>query len=153
MKKLLFLAIMSASLFACQSSKQSTFDLVNAKKEIELANKEIISSILKGDSVAAANCYSKDGKLMVNNGKSITGKENIASFWGPFSKIAGDLTLTTIEIWGDENCISEEGAYEIKSKEGKSVDMGKYIVIWKKEDGKWKLHRDISNSDLPVTTK
>jgi len=29
---------------------------------------------------------------------------------------------------------------------------GKYLVLWKKENGKWKLHRDISNSDLPVVT-
>jgi ketosteroid isomerase-like protein len=29
---------------------------------------------------------------------------------------------------------------------------GKYIVLWKKENGKWKLHRDISNSDLPAVS-
>jgi ketosteroid isomerase-like protein len=38
-------------------------------------------------------------------------------------------------------------------KDGTIADKGKYIVVWKKEDGKWKLHRDLSNSDLPVATK
>ena len=32
-------------------------------------------------------------------------------------------------------------------KSGKEIDKGKYIVLWKMEDGKWKLHRDIFNSD------
>jgi ketosteroid isomerase-like protein len=48
---------------------------------------------------------------------------------------------------------TEEGVYEIKTKDGKQLDKGKYIVLWKKEDGKWKLHRDISNSDLPLASK
>jgi ketosteroid isomerase-like protein len=35
-------------------------------------------------------------------------------------------------------------------KDGKQIDKGKYIVLWKKEDGKWKLFRDCYNSDLPA---
>jgi ketosteroid isomerase-like protein len=54
---------------------------------------------------------------------------------------------------GDENFVTEEGLFEIKTKEDAPIDKGKYLVLWKKEDGKWKLHRDISNSDLPAATK
>ena len=28
----------------------------------------------------------------------------------------------------------------------KTVDKGNYIVVWKKDDGKWKIFRDIWNS-------
>ena len=153
MKKLLFLATISASLFACQTNTKTTFDLSNAKKEIQAADRDIISFILKGDSVGAANAYSQEGKLMVGNMPSITGKDKIGSFWVGFSKIAGDLTLTTLEVWGDENFITEEGVFEVKAKDGQQLDKGKYLVLWKKEDGKWKIHRDLSNSDLPVSTK
>jgi ketosteroid isomerase-like protein len=31
----------------------------------------------------------------------------------------------------------------------RALDKGKYIVIWKQEDGQWKLHRDIFNSSMP----
>ncbi len=31
----------------------------------------------------------------------------------------------------------------------KNVDKGKYIVVWKKENGDWKVWRDIWNSDNP----
>ena len=63
------------------------------------------------------------------------------------------IELSTTEVWGDENYITEEGLYVIKTKDDVQIDKGKYIVLWKKEDGKWKLHRDISNSDLPLATK
>ena len=150
MKKILFLATIAASLLACQPTTKPKFDLANAKMEIEAANKNIIKDVTSGDSVSAANDYSQDGKLMVNNAPAITGKDKIAAFWGGFSKLGGDITLTTIEVWGDENYITEEGVFEIKAKDGKQLDKGKYIVIWKKEDGKWKIHRDLSNTDLPI---
>ena len=152
MKKILFTAVIATTLFACKSETKPAFDLIKAKAEIEAANKNIIKDIISGDSVAAANDYSKDGKLMVGNTSSITGQNNIAAFWGGFSKTVTTFTLTTNEVWGDENYITEEGTYEITPKENKPHDKGKYIVLWKKEDGKWKLHRDISNSDLPAAT-
>lgn len=153
MKKLIFSAMIASSLFACKSETKPAFDLANAKKEIEAANANIIKDITSGDSLSAANDYSQNGKLMLNNMPSITEKDKIAAFWGGFSKISTNFTLTTLEVWGDENFITEEGAFEIKDKEGKQLDKGKYLVLWKKEDGKWKLHRDLSNSDLPVATK
>jgi hypothetical protein len=33
-------------------------------------------------------------------------------------------------------------------KAGHSVDHGKYIVIYRRERGRWKLHRDISSSSV-----
>jgi ketosteroid isomerase-like protein len=36
--------------------------------------------------------------------------------------------------------------WTLKGKDGAELDHGKYVVIWKKEAGGWKLHRDIWNS-------
>ena len=154
MKKLFFFAFIATSLFACQSSTKPAFDLANAKKEIEAANVVLTTAISKGDSLGAAEAYTNDGKFMGSNMPSVNGKGNLTSFWGGFIKAVGaDITLTTSEVWGNEESITEEGVFEIKSKQGAQLDKGKYIVLWKKEDGKWKLHRDISNSDLPLIPK
>lgn len=154
MKKLLIVTIIASSLFACKSETKPSFDLANAKKEIESANQEISQLMIKGDSVGLASAYSTDGAVMLNNMPSVKGKENLTKVWGSFMNAGlGGIDLTTLEIWGDENFITEEGVFTTKSKEGAQLDKGKYIVVWKKEDGKWKLHRDLSNSDLPVATK
>jgi ketosteroid isomerase-like protein len=146
--------IITKSITQVTQETKSTFDLTSAKKEIETANREIMETFSKADSVGMANAYSKDGYLMPSNMPSVKGKENITSFWGSRMKAGmSSATLTTLEVWGDENFITEEGLYEMKSKDGAQLGKGKYIVLWKKEEGKWKLHRDIWNSDLPVATK
>ena len=151
MKKLLLGLLVSASLIACTNQEtKPAFDLNNAKKEIEAANKEISDLLSKGDSVGAANMFSKDGKLMINNMPSITGKVNIASCWGGFTRMGGTLSLTTLEVWGDENFVTEEGVYLLNAKDGSQIDKGKYLVLWKRVDGKLMFYRDIFNSDLPL---
>jgi ketosteroid isomerase-like protein len=63
---------------------------------------------------------------------------------------ANKLGLTTTGLWGDEKMLAEEGIFTFMDKDGNQIDKGKYIVLWKKEDGKWKLFRDCYNSDLPL---
>ena len=155
MKNLFFTILIASLLFACKSNTETkpAFDLANAKKEIEAANKELMNVIAKGDSIGTAAAYSPDGAVMFNNMPSVNGTENLIKVWSSFIN-AGirNIELTTTEVWGDENYITEEGTFIIKSNEGAQLDKGKYLVLWKKVDGKWKLHRDISNSDLPAAT-
>ncbi len=54
-------------------------------------------------------------------------------------------------IRGRSDTASEVGRYVVKDAAGKKIDHGKYIVIWKKVAGTWKLYRDIWNtSDAPA---
>jgi uncharacterized protein (TIGR02246 family) len=127
------------------------FDLSIAKTEIEAMNKKFMEAVSKGDSVAVASYYTADAKFMGPNAAAVVGRGNIQSDIGGLIK-AGltKLVLTTTEVWGNENFVGEEGVMTLSTADGKPVDQGKYIVLWKKEDGSWKLHRDIFNSDLPL---
>lgn len=60
------------------------------------------------------------------------------------------LKLTTSSVWGDADLVVEEGGYEMTDKSGTHIDHGKYIVLWKEENGQWKLYRDIWNSSMPM---
>ena len=154
MKKLLFSACIAASLFACKSETKKPFDLVNAKKEIEAANLEVSEFMAKADSVGLASCYGTDGALLLNNMPAITGQANLVKVWGGFINAGiARIELNTTEVWGDENYITEYGTFVLKAKDSTQLDKGKYLVLWKKENGKWKFHRDISNSDLPAIVK
>ena len=59
------------------------------------------------------------------------------------------VDLKTVEVWGTEDLITEEGELSLFVEEAE-VYQGKYMVLWKKDDGKWKLFRDIFNSNLPA---
>jgi ketosteroid isomerase-like protein len=60
---------------------------------------------------------------------------------------SADLRLEN--IYGTEDLIVEEGELTLYNGDA-AVAVEKYIVLWKKEDGKWKLFRDIFNSNLPA---
>jgi ketosteroid isomerase-like protein len=128
----------------------SEFNLTSAKAEIEAANKNFMALVAAGDSVGLANAYTIDAKFMGAGAPSVAGRSNIQSAMSDIvqSGITGvDLRLEN--IYGTEDLIAEEGELTLFVGE-KAVAEEKYIVLWKKEDGKWKLFRDIFNSNLPA---
>jgi ketosteroid isomerase-like protein len=61
---------------------------------------------------------------------------------------AADLETVEFEEMGDTAW--EVGKFSLKAKDGRLLDHGQYIVIWKREHGAWKWHRDIWNSSRPA---
>lgn len=131
--------------------RAKSFDLAAVRKVIDSTNAVFGSMVSRGDSVGLASLYTSDAKLMVPNAPTASGRSAIQSaFAGLFAAMGTPgLTLTTNDIWGTEDLVTEVGSYTMTDKTGKEIDKGKYIDLWKMEDGKWKLHRDIFNSDNP----
>ena len=128
------------------------FDLAVVKKEIDGANQNFMLLLAKGDSVGLANGYTTDGELMFAGGPAIVGRPAIQSaFSGILKSGITKADLKTKDVFGNEDMVAEEGVVHLYVKD-QSVGEEKYIVLWKKEDGKWKMFRDISNSNLPAPT-
>jgi ketosteroid isomerase-like protein len=45
--------------------------------------------------------------------------------------------------------MTETATYDLQVANNQSLDKGKYIVVWKQDNGTWKMNRDIFNSDMP----
>jgi ketosteroid isomerase-like protein len=154
MKKLILPLFLGTMIFTSCEKKAETkqaFDLESAKKEIAEANLAFETAVSKSDSIGLANLYTTDTKWMNPNAPAVEGRTALVS------KISQDLQagigsakLTTAEVWGDENYVTEEGNYKLFAKDGKEIDKGKYLILWKRVDGKLMFHRDIYNSDLPA---
>ncbi len=128
------------------------FDLANAKSEIEGANKNFMDMLAKGDSVGLANGYTTDGELMFAGAPSFAGRAAIQSaFSGVINSGITKAEMKTKNVYGNEDMVAEEGVVNLYVKD-QNVAEEKYIVLWKKEDGKWKMFRDISNSNLPASS-
>lgn len=155
MKKLFFIFIIAISFFACKNDNETkpVFTLDAAKKEIAAANLAFETGVSKSDSVGIANLYTTDTKWMNPNAPSVEGRAGLISkFSQDLNAGIGAAKLTTLEVWGDENYVTEEGKYEIFTKQGAQADQGKYLILWKRVDGKLMFHRDIYNSDLPAVS-
>lgn len=133
------------------TAKAPAFDMAAARKQIDSANQNLVTGLAKGDSTLAAESYCKDAKFMAANAPALSGRKEISGDFGNLIRSGiTDLKITTVDVWGGENAITEEGKWTLALKDGKQVDQGKYLVLWKKEDGKWKIFRDCLNSDMPA---
>ncbi|HXV37132.1 MAG TPA: DUF4440 domain-containing protein [Myxococcota bacterium] len=116
----------------------------DAARGIAAANRSFELAVQRGDSNAIAALYTADGQVLPAQHEVISGTQAIAAFWqSVFDSGIKGATLLTVELESHGNTAHEVGSYQLRDSGGKLADHGKYIVIWKKQGGDWKLHRDI----------
>ena len=160
MKKIIlpFAALgISALLFSCNNEAEKTeaaadtFNLDSVRNEIAASNATFGSGFATGDSALFVSHYTSDACINPGNMPKICGMAGInAYFNGGYKMGIRGIKIITGELFGSKEGVTETGTYEIFADKNVSVDKGKFIVFWKQENGKWKMHRDIWNSDLPL---
>ncbi len=101
--------------------------------------------------VAAYNDHdAPGGEIMPPNSGVVKGARKLQALFKSFWN-AGDtvMKLDTVEAKGFGDTAYEVGKYTLSGDSGKVNDRGKYIVIWRKVGGQWKLYRDIFNTNMP----
>lgn len=115
---------------------------------IKAANKALVGHVAAGNAAAVAACYGKKAILMPPGAPAVKGSKNIAGFWaGAMAQGVKSAVLKTLEVDELGSTAIEAGAFILKTDGDVVCGSGKYIVVWKKEGGAWKLHRDIFNAD------
>jgi ketosteroid isomerase-like protein len=117
------------------------------RSEIATANRNFMGAFARGDAQAVAACYTADGWLLPPGSEVVQGTAAITTFWrGAMDAGIASATLDTVEVGGGEETASEVGRYTLSGGDGAILDRGKYVVIWRRDGGAWKLHRDIWNT-------
>ena len=142
-------AIITATAAGQETAKSQSAGGVKAA--IEAGNKAFEAGMEKGDAAAIAALYSTNAEAFPPNGDVVRGRAAIQKLWQGVhdSGIAG-ADLDTTEVRADGNLAYEVGTYAMKGKDGKVLDKGKYVVVWIKEGGNWRIHRDIWNTSMPA---
>jgi len=114
-------------------------DLSTLEKEIELRLREYEGHLQNGDSIALGNMYMEDAEII----PSTVGRKNIIKAFGSMIRdsITGSSFKTT-KLWGNDQLLVEDGTGTWSLTNGKVVGSGRYLLVWKKDDGKWKILRD-----------
>ena len=122
----------------------------DVRAAIEAANAQLVSALSRGDAAGIAAMYSANAQLFPANSDIVSGQA-IQQFWqGAVDAGIKNLTLTTLEAEAQGNIAYEVGTYTLPGEEGKMIDVGKYVVVWKRVGGQWKLHRDIWTTSVPA---
>ncbi len=141
-----------------EPSKDSTsvFDLAAAKKMVEQKDEEWAKAIAAPDSAAMLHHFTTDATILPPNSEPIKGTAAISSFISQVLKFGiKSYQDSIVEFNGNNENLIEVGNYKMGDSKGNTLDKGKYIAIWKKEEGEWKIKTDMfsSNIPLPVTKK
>jgi ketosteroid isomerase-like protein len=98
---------------------------------------------------AAAALFTDDAQILPEHGPVVTGRDEIKQFlkdqMTPVVSFNTETDMTLVR--GDVGL--EQGHYRVRDlRRGSDIEQGKYIHVWRKVGGDWKLYRMIYNTDI-----
>jgi ketosteroid isomerase-like protein len=114
----------------------------------DLFNAEVFG---KGNLDALDQVYTADARILPPGAPLISGRAAIKDFWANLiqSVNAKSAVLTSIDVLPAGDGLVEIGSAKLAIEpDGQSAELEvKYVVYWRQEDGRWKWHVDIWNTN------
>ena len=125
---------------------------MSATEGINETNQLFMDAFSAGDAEKVAGFYTANCRFLPDNGDPVDGRARVQELLqsmmdGGVSSI--ELITWEVEDFGDTAI--EVGKVVMRGDADELIDDGKFIVIWKKEEDGWRLHRDIVHSSLPAS--
>ncbi|MEO8755396.1 MAG: SgcJ/EcaC family oxidoreductase [Casimicrobiaceae bacterium] len=112
---------------------------------VEAGNRAFIAAFLRGDAQAVANLYTENAQVIAPGAPVARGRTAIAAAWQKaINTGVKDIVLSTADVESAGDLACETGVVRLVARDG-GVTEGRYVVVWKRAHGQWKLHRDIWN--------
>jgi ketosteroid isomerase-like protein len=130
-------------------TKITSFNIDSVKAHIIKMNESYSNRFATNDTAFYNERYCKDAEVYSPGVPAVKGRDSIRSFfYQNGTNTEARIELPAGSFYGNEELVVEEGMYNFPDGKGGSFDKGKFIALWKKEDGKWKLYREIWNTDI-----
>jgi len=153
------LLLLSALFLQCEQRKTEAptlhFDLVAIQNHIHQANANYGYRFLTDSLPWYEERYCQNACAMPEDTTSICGIDQLIAYYYNQGKNKDFIIEVEAKaIYGSDSAVVEEGIYQFPNPNGGFYDQGKFIAIWKQENGLWKIHREIWNSNqLPTDQK
>ncbi|MCD0471464.1 hypothetical protein [Flavobacterium sp. JAS] len=147
MKKSLILNGLLMLTFWCNAQTTDS-GLKAARKAIEASN-EIYADLANKNDGSILTRYAEDACLFPPNAAPACGSSQILAFFKDGPKVHVKFTIQ--HLYGDgKTFVTEESFYEMTDMDGKKLDDGRIMVIWKNTKDGWKMYRDMFSSNRPA---
>src|SRR5512139_1173723 len=120
---------------------------VAQKAQIEAINAKWMELFNKGDFGGIVELYTVDAIAFPPGSAMVRGKAAIGAMWKGLAEQAGNPKVITLEVKRlGPTAAREIGTFSLTTKGPSPKEIsGKYLVVWKRVCGQWKLAADIWN--------
>jgi uncharacterized protein (TIGR02246 family) len=157
MKKIILLSLIFVGLSTFAQQKPS--DSKSDEQAIRAVSKNWLELTKKHDSAGSAAVFAADGVSYSSNHEPYIGIAAITKHYNDDlvqnPKQAVDWTTEKVEVAASGDLAVEYGKFNVTGlgPDGKGSDNGKYVTVYKKVNGTWKVAADIGTSTVPIAKK
>ena len=139
-------ALVARTSFACAADTDAVLvDKGDARAAVDAGNAAFSAALAKGDHNGIAELYSESARVIAPDTPIAKGRPAIAEFCKKVIESGvKDAKLTTEQVESAGDFAYEDGSVVLTASDGKQ-STARYVVVWRRENGKWKLFRDIWN--------
>jgi uncharacterized protein (TIGR02246 family) len=121
--------------------------LAQSRATIQKLNNQWAAALDKGDAAAVAAMYAENAYVLPPGHDMIEGRSSIEAFWRQAATQVGDAKLVTVDVQPlGPRAAREIGTVRLETKaQPPQQIVGKYVVVWRKINGRWLLATDIWN--------
>ena len=131
-------------------------DMADEEQQIRDLEQQWAEAVQDRDLDAIVNLFAEDGRVMPPNAEPAMGRDSVRETWQGILDLPDlDLSFAPTEVH-----VAESGdmaytignyrlAYQDEGQEEPTQESGKYVDIWEKVDGEWKVMVETYNSNLP----
>lgn len=140
----LTIVMLSATLLA------AGFALAGGGKDYADTSERWMNAYNMKDAAGVAALYTEDGIAMPPNAEAVKGRAAIEAYLAKdIAASPGKLTVESVEHGHSGDLGFARGTWSMTDANGTVVDRGKWVEVRKRIKGKWYIHSDIWNSDMP----
>lgn len=127
----------------------------DAIQRIHDTNADWVKSFEQRDFATMEALFTPDSLLLSPNAPAVEGPKAVIEVWKSWAELPNVVVAwgaDRVEVSSSGDMAYDYGWYifDFDTENGRVKDKGKYIVVWKKVDGAWKVAADIFNTNLPA---
>jgi ketosteroid isomerase-like protein len=153
MRTAALLAAGIVALAGCQPPANGAGDTAADEAAIKVAGADWDKSYNAGNADSILERYADDAVLMPPGAPAVNGaaamkeylKKDMTEAAAGGVVLAIDTSRAALAVSGDFAWRS--GTFALRDRNGATLDTGKWLEVWRKADGKWRIVRDIWNTD------
>ena len=124
-------------------------DLIKIESLIHEKTDKFTQAHITKDTAFLNSCFAIDARVFPPQSAAVSGYSNIATLnveWVNYG--IQEFKEISTAFYGNEDLMIDEGIYHMRYGPDNAVDTGKYVNIWKLEDGVWKIYSNIWNTSM-----